>query len=216
MAKSTDPTGAQFDAYRAMWQYFNAALFDGLLSDVILNFSRAANTLGFFAPMRWEHGGTTIHEISLNPAYLKSRSPREVASTLVHEMAHAWQHAYGEPGRRGYHNKEWALKMEELGLMPSSTGAPGGARTGERMSHYVIERGAFARAFKSMPREYVLPWTCEELDAGKSKKPRSKVKYACPSCTAAAWGKPGLLLRCGECDEPMVAEVDEDEAGQAA
>lgn len=216
----TDPTGAQFDAYRAMWAYFNDVLFDGALRDVILNFSRAANTLGFFAPLRWEHGGTTIDEISLNPAYLKIRSPREVASTLVHEMAHAWQYAYGKPGRRGYHNQEWAQKMEELGLMPSATGAPGGARTGERMSHYVIEGGAFALAFDAMPPEYVFPWTCEEEDAAKKKKkPRSKVKYACPSCDAAAWGRPGLLLRCGGCDRPMMAQVDEDQDdqdGQAA
>ena len=47
---STDPTNAQFAAYRAMWAYFNATLFGGALGHVILNFSRLARSLGFFAP----------------------------------------------------------------------------------------------------------------------------------------------------------------------
>jgi hypothetical protein len=117
MSDSTDPTNSQFSAYRQMWDYFNVMLFAGILRPVILNFSRAANSLGFFAPLRWQHGaGATTHEISLNPVYLKRRSPRDVASTLVHEMAHLWQQEHGTPGRRGYHNEEWARKMDELGL----------------------------------------------------------------------------------------------------
>lgn len=222
-SNSVDPTDSQFGAYRRMCDYFNSTLFGGVLRAVILNFSRAANTLGFFAPLRWEQGATVIHEISLNPAYLKSRSAREVASTLVHEMVHLWQQEHGKPGRRGYHNRQWAQKMEELGLMPSSTAAPGGERTGDRVSHYIIEGGAFARAFDAMPRECLLPWTCEEQGSARKKKPRSKVKVTCPGCDAAAWGKPGLLVRCGTCDLLMEGEDDGDagegegdEAGQAA
>jgi len=33
--------------------------------------------------------------------------------------------------------------MESIGLMPSDTGEPGGKRTGQRMSDYPIEGGAF-------------------------------------------------------------------------
>lgn len=40
--------------------------------------------------------------------------------------------------------------MESLGLMPSATAAPRGKRTGDRMSHYIIEGGPFARAFAEM------------------------------------------------------------------
>jgi hypothetical protein len=61
---STDPTDAQFAAYRAMWAYFNAALFGGALGRVILNFSRLARSLGFFAPERWRNAGDQVtHEI---------------------------------------------------------------------------------------------------------------------------------------------------------
>lgn len=37
-------------------------------------------------------------------------------------MAHAWQFHFGEPGRRGYHNKEWAEKMEAISLLCGSEG----------------------------------------------------------------------------------------------
>jgi hypothetical protein len=33
--------------------------------------------------------------------------------------------------------------MEEVGLIPSSTGAPGGKRTGQSMSHYIDPDGKF-------------------------------------------------------------------------
>lgn len=208
-----DPTNSQFAAYRAMWDYFNVSLFGGALRPVILNFSRAANSLGFFAPLRWEHNDQTTHEISLNPAYLKRRPARDVASTLVHEMVHLWQQDNGKPGRRGYHNEEWARKMDEIGLAPSSTAAPGGKRVGYRMSHYIIADGPFARAFEAMPREYLLPWTCWESqgnDKGKAKPRASKLKYTCPRCEANAWGKPGLHLHCGACNEVMVVEEGDD------
>jgi hypothetical protein len=103
--------------------------------------------------------------------------------------------------------------MDELGLTPSSTGEPGGDRVGYRMSHYIVNGSAFARAFDAMPREYLLPWTCWEPQGdnkGKTKPRMPKLKYTCPTCAANAWGKPGLLLCCGECDEAMASECEEE------
>ena len=69
------------------------------------------------------------------------------SSTLAHEMAHAWQYHFGKPSAEaGYHNVEWGTKMEEIGLMPSNTGEPGGKRTGQQMTHYIVEDGPFAEA----------------------------------------------------------------------
>lgn len=231
-ASKENPTQAQFRAYARIYDHFNRTLFGGKLKPVILNFSRAANSLGFFAPERWDNGSETTHEISLNPQYLKLRPARDVASTLVHEMAHCWQQEHGEPGRRGYHNKEWAAKMRELGLEPSSTGAPGGEAVGYAMSHYEIDGGAFARAFDAMPTDIKLPWLCFEGGAGGAggkggkggkgggagKRGASKVKFSCPACGANAWGKPSLHLTCGDCNEEMVAEgaTDDTEAERAA
>jgi predicted SprT family Zn-dependent metalloprotease len=211
------PTREQFDAYRGMFVYFNEALFGGCLPEVVLNFSRHARTNGFFAPERWHHasGAAHTHEISLNPDTLMERDPRAVASTLVHEMCHLWQHVHGTPPRKSYHDRQWASKMESVGLIPSSTGAPGGKRVGSKMTHYIEEGGAFARAYEAMPQALALPWRSSPLVSPRRggrggaepggepapTKPRdpSKLKYSCPSCCANVWGKPGLNLLCGDC-----------------
>jgi hypothetical protein len=80
--------------------------------------------------------------------------------TIVHEMVHAWQHHFGEPGRRGYHNQQWANKMIEVGLMPSDTGAPGGAKTGEKMADYSIDGGRFEHACQELlgQPEHAIAW----------------------------------------------------------
>ncbi len=61
-------------------------------------------------------------------------------------MCHLWQHHFGTPSRTGYHNKEWAAKMREVGLIPSDTGKPGGKDTGQKVSDYLEEGGRFERA----------------------------------------------------------------------
>ncbi|MDB4727836.1 SprT-like domain-containing protein [Saprospiraceae bacterium] len=214
------PTEEQFNALNNAYQYFNQVLFDGLLPGCILNFSRKKNTHGFLAPERWRKVGESeysTHEISLTPTTLY-REPVEVFSTLVHEQVHLWQWDFGNPSRSGYHNREWANKMIEVGLMPSDTGKEGGKQTGQRMTHYIIPDGAYEKAFKKMPEKYTLPFTSLEgdimkaLTTGKtlpspkpSSKPavtksRSKTKYSCPSCKVNVWGKPNLNIVCGICN----------------
>jgi predicted SprT family Zn-dependent metalloprotease len=124
------PTAEQFKSYQELYDYFNKGLFGGQLPQILLNFSRKANSCGFFAAERWKKEKDKTHEISINPAYLSQAPFREVCQTLVHEMCHLWQFAFGKPSRTCYHNKEWAHKMEDIGLMPSDTGEPGGARIG--------------------------------------------------------------------------------------
>ncbi len=202
-APKSDPTAAQFAAYRAQYDYFNRVLFDGKLAPVILNFSRAAKALGFFAPNRWGKGALSTHEISLNPSYLALRPAKETASTLVHEMAHAWQQEFGKPGRGNYHNSEWASKMKEIGLQPTATGEAGGPETGDGMTHLIVAAGPFCKAFDAMPGECQLPWSSFDRAASKKKRPASKVKFTCPECGCNAWGKPTLCLMCGDCSETM-------------
>jgi predicted SprT family Zn-dependent metalloprotease len=77
------------------------------------------------------------HELALNPDHFICRTDAEICSTLGHEMTHVWQHQFGQPSARGYHNREWAAKMKTMGLQPSNTGAVGGKETGQQMTHYV-------------------------------------------------------------------------------
>lgn len=111
-----------------------------------------ARWTGYFAPDGWliKAGEAPYHEIGLNLAQM-ARPRRLVAATIVHEQVHLWQLMYGSPGDRGHHNKEWADMMKGIGLMPSSTGAPGGCQTGYQMGHYILGGGAFEKAFSKMP-----------------------------------------------------------------
>jgi hypothetical protein len=105
----------------------------------------------------------------------------------------------------GYHNREWADRMEAIGLPSSSTGQPGGKRVGGRMSHYILEGGPFARAFAAMPRAYLMPWlSLDRFGRGPTPDP-SKTPYTCPACEARVWGKPELVVMhidCGMVMEP--------------
>ena len=74
-------------------------------------------------------------------------------------MVHVWQHHYGKPSRSAYHNREWAAKMDAVGLCPSATGQPDGKRTGQSMSHYVVVGGPFAQVCAALLAEgFVISW----------------------------------------------------------
>ncbi|MDK4565666.1 hypothetical protein QG053_11620, partial [Kingella kingae] len=65
----------------------------------------------------------------------------------------------GKPSRSGYHNKEWADKMESIGLMPSDTFQEGGNRTGQKMGDYPLEGGKFQAACEKLVASgYFIKW----------------------------------------------------------
>lgn len=201
------PTEAQYGAFARIFGFFNGRLFTGELPQVMLTFSRKASVRGFFASDRWlDADANVLGEIALNPVHMRERSPKETLSTIVHEMVHHWQHVFGAPSRRGYHNAEWANRMEEIGLMPSDTGQPGGRRVGQRVTHYIIDGGLFDRAFQGLPADWLLPFTSAPIPKKeKSKIDRSKTAFVCPGCGAKAWGKPDLSIACVDCDVTMEA-----------
>lgn len=142
---TTKPTMQMYTFVQDAYDFFNDRLFDGQLPACLLTLQRDSNVMGYFSSNRWQQGSskTQVHEIALNPSFFITHRPLELMQTLVHEMVHLWQHEFGRPSHRAYHNKEWADKMESIGLMPSSTGEPGGKRTGQKMSDYPIKNGAF-------------------------------------------------------------------------
>lgn len=204
-APELTPTSAQYQAFDAIFDHFNATLFEGGLPSVMLTFSRRARVRGWFKPNVWE---ASTHEIALNPDAFGGRTPAEIASTIVHEMVHLWQAVHGKPTRRGYHNVEWATQMEKVGLVPSDTGAPGGKKTGQRVSHYIQEGGPFAEAFEDLGEKAFFPFgVATAVDSLKtSPQPkRNKTRHTCPSCDQNAWGKPHARLICGDCKVPLIS-----------
>ena len=93
--------------------------------------------------------------------------------------------------------------MEALGLMPSDTGAAGGKRTGQRMTHYIIPGGRFDTATRELlDSGFKLNWESSRNAAHANGI--SKLKFTCPLCRQNAWAKPGARLLCGHCVVAMV------------
>lgn len=148
------PTQQAYAELQQAFDHFNARLFDGQLPDCLLTLQREKHTYGYFSKSRFiGRDGRRIDEIALNPSYFAVVPLVEIMQTIVHEMAHLWQHHFGAPGRSRYHNDQWANKMEEIGLMPSDTGRPGGKRTGDRVADYAIAGGRFLQACEALITE---------------------------------------------------------------
>ncbi|MDR2784639.1 MAG: SprT-like domain-containing protein [Treponema sp.] len=174
-------TTVQFKTLDDLYKFYNEALFGGMLADCIVNMSRHNGTFGFFAAGRWMAEGkgekNLAHEISLNPDYL-DRPDIEWHATFVHEMVHLWQQDFGHPSRAAYHNKEWAWKMDEVGLVPSDTGEPGGKKTGQNMHHYINPAGAFKKTFERLTIETLEALRLKYLPAYPHPEPAKRRRRA--------------------------------------
>jgi SprT-like family len=219
---ATAITPVEYGGLQKAVDHFKAELFEGALPDVLLTYQRHAHSAGYFSPDRFSGRADKpgAHELALNPDVFTGQPDEEICQTLVHEMAHAWQHAYGKPSAGGYHNREWARKMKEVGLQPSSTGEIGGKETGSRMMDYVIPDGPFAKAFAKLA---ATGWKMNLESAPRSGPKRgggpknggggpeggasSKTKVTCPQCGQNAWGKPDLAILCAPCGAPMTPEA---------
>ncbi|WP_054944720.1 SprT-like domain-containing protein, partial [Novosphingobium sp. KN65.2] len=144
----TNPTAQAYAELQLAFDHYNRELFAGELPPCLITMQREKRSYGYFSSERFvhHHDKSKTDEIAINPAYFAVVPLLEVLQTVAHEMVHAWQFHFGNPSRSGYHNREWADKMEAIGLMPSSTGQPGGARTGQKMADYAIPGGPFMLA----------------------------------------------------------------------
>jgi predicted SprT family Zn-dependent metalloprotease/ribosomal protein S27E len=154
------PTQEIYGALERAADYFNRELFDGVLTPCVITVQRGKKYIGYFAASRWENrDGRRTHEIAMNPTAMAERTLLDVLSTLAHELAHQWQFEHGVMPRAGYHDKHFAAIMEGIGLITSSTASPGGARIGQRMSHYIVEGGRFHEAARALAaKEFFMPW----------------------------------------------------------
>ena len=205
-------------AFQAAYDFFNAELFGSSLPHVLVTLQRHSKAKGYFAPDRfagWVEQ-TTAHELALNPDVFMGRTDELILSALAHEMAHVWQQTHGRVPRRAYHDKQWAAKMKEIGLQPSTTGEPGGKEVGQSVTHYIIPEGAYARAYRKLAATgFQLNWQSHPFGDERAKKAASKTKYTCPTCATNAWAKPSTALICGECYEQN-GEITVMEAEQQA
>lgn len=157
-----DPTRKIYAELQQAFDAFNYRLFKNELPKCLITLQRKAKTTGYFSKARFiatNNKKEFTHELALNPEYFGVNTILETMQTIAHEMCHLWQDEYGSPSRKTYHNKEWANKMESIGLMPSHTGRPGGNRTGQYMADYPMEDGLFLQVCRELfASDYNLSW----------------------------------------------------------
>jgi SprT-like family len=229
-------TVTEYGTFENAYDYFDKTLFEGSLPPVFITLQRHPRALGYFSAKRFQRRGNVrehIGEIALNPDGFAGRTDEEILSTLVHEMAHVAQKEHGDPGRRGYHNREWAQLMFNVGLMPSTTGKPGGAVTGENVSHYILNNGPFDVACRAFLERYRLVWESAAIphkepgsttagsisgneqsggateDGAVREKRQTRTKFTCPNHRDEnLWAKPSARFLCDKCfqetNEPVL------------
>jgi len=204
-------TKIEYAGFEKAFNVFNEQLFNSALPPCLITLQKKGQCYGYFSPNRFSNRLDTnakVDEIALNPNHFKGRSDLKILSTLVHEMTHHYQSHFGKPSRSGYHNKEWAELIESVGLMPSDTGKPGGKRTGQRMSHYIIRGGRFEQFAKDLLNKgFRLNWEGIGVGAKSKNRSKNKVKFSCSNCMQNAWAKPSAKLNCGICTKKMDPET---------
>ncbi len=206
------PTQQAYNELTKAYNHFNKTLFDTKLPPCLITMQRNKRAYGHFSSKRYRNlNGKITDEIALNPQHFRYRPIEEVLSTMVHEMVHLWQYHFGQPGRRGYHNKQWAQMMERVGLIPSQTGEPGAKKTGENMTHYISPNGVFTKACQNLVGNgFKITWadSTSGIEFGVEEKKETREKYTCPSCGVNAWAKYDISLICGKCEKKMWARSD--------
>lgn len=204
---------SEYGSLDLAFAHFNADLFGGSLPGVLITIHKHPKARGYFRRRAFSHrtdAEAYTDEICLCPDTHAGRSDHDILSTLVHEMCHLWQFHCGTPPRRCYHDKEFAAKMEQIGLMPSDTGLPGGRKTGQSMTHFVIPGGAFDLSCQALlatgwqlqweqpTRHTPAPGGATGTAGGETPKPTRR-KFTCATCQLSAYAKPTARLVCGQC-----------------
>ncbi|WP_434778532.1 SprT-like domain-containing protein [Neisseria sp. Ec49-e6-T10] len=162
-----------YEQLQQAYDYFNQVLFAGRLPNCLITVQREnENVHGYFSHKRFgskDQKTKQIDEIAMNPIYFVNTRIENVLSTLVHEMVHLEQAHFGEPGRARYHNRQWGEWMERVGLMASNTGKKNGRKTGDQMTHYIIQNGPFDLACKKLiNKQFQITWYDQKIHSSPS------------------------------------------------
>lgn len=194
----------------------------------MLSFTRRKHTAGYFSANSWvkRSSKVNVHEIAINPDATDLRD-NEFHQTLVHEMVHQWQEEYGTPSRKCYHNREWADKMVEVGLIPYNIKEPQ-KMTGQSVSDFLIENGKLAILINQLekdnffvplePKRFLsrqiiindsgvgeLQPELEESGPEETSKMGKKYKFTC-NCQTNLWGKYDLNVSCNICKSIFIRQ----------
>lgn len=194
----------------------NRDKFDGELAEPVITIQKTrGRTLGHFTLAKvWkdkndeESEDNAYYEINVDPRWFNSRTPADVAETLLHEMCHYYNKANNVKDCSGnVHNKKFKSSAERVGLVVEKDKSVGWGYTSmsDELRAYMNEvvkpnEEAF-EYFRSVP--------VKESGGGGRKK--NIFKYTCPKCGAEVKGKRDIVVKCGHCDVVMEMEDVESE-----
>lgn len=119
--------------------WMRAEFFAGNLPEVVLSFDVTdKRTLGHYHIRR--NGLGVRWAINLNPIHF-ARPLYEVLSTLLHELAHAWQAGWGTPSKPPHHNREFRARCEAFGIPTDEGGHDLGVRSRSLFEAYCRRHG---------------------------------------------------------------------------
>ena len=171
------PTIQNSRTLQSAYNFFNRELFARQLPQAMVTLHRYAKANGYFHAEQFNRradASQRTDEIALNPDTFKGRTDADILSTLVHEMVHQWQHHFGKPPKEVYHDRQWATKMQEVGLQPlalDKDGQPTGKQTGKRVTHCIIADGPFYTAcLKLQGLQFRLHWEANPVPVDAKEK----------------------------------------------
>ena len=203
------------ELYR-IFDILNDDKFDGELSEPVITIQKTrGNTLGHFTLNRtWrdknneEDEETSYYEINIDPRWFNSRTPADVAETLLHEMCHYYNKMNDIKDCSGnIHNKKFKKSAENVGLVVERGKSVGWGYTSMSdelrayMDEVVKPNDKAFEYFRSAP---------VKGSGGGGTRKKNMFKYTCPECGAEVKGKRDMTIKCGICDVVMDMEDVED------
>lgn len=210
--------GAALEELYRIFDTLNRDKFNGELTEPVITIQKTkGGTLGHFTLDRtWkdknnvESEETSYYEINIDPRWFNTRTPADVAETLLHEMCHYHNKVNDIKDCSGnIHNKKFKKSAENVGLVVEKGKSVGYGYTSmsEELKAYMDEVvKPNDKAF-----EYFRTAPLKLSGAGGARK-KSMFKYTCPDCGQEVKGKRNVTIKCGLCDVVMKME-DEDESG---
>jgi hypothetical protein len=195
----------------AIYDKLNDLFFDGKLPRDGVKFRLEVNSrsYGGFIPNAVIdiEGKSYIHEIVLNPERVKTATPDDLA-IFVHQMCHYWQFLQDEKTEH-YHNKVWANKMLEIGIIPMSVEEGEYKTTGMTIrKNFPIPNGNFVEKVREHQKELDFSFLSLGRPASKAPNENTRVKYSCPNpkCEQklSLYCVPNKKINCGSCNILMV------------
>lgn len=207
--------GAALEELYRIFGILNLHKFNGELSEPVITIQKTRDsTLGHFTLDRtWrdknneEDEEASYYEINIDPRWFNSRTPADVAETLLYEMCHYYNKMNGiKDCSQNIHNKKFKASAEKVGLIVEK-----GKSVGWGYTSMSDELRTFMEEIVKPNEEAFEYFRTAPIKAGAGGvKKKNLFKYTCPECGQEVKGKRDITIKCGFCDVVMDMEDVDD------